>query len=235
MTSPWIVVPTYNERANIEQLIDSLFELKIPGSHVLIVDDNSPDGTAQLVKKMQPQYPALELLVRQEKKGLGPAYIHGFQYALDHGADAVVQMDADFSHDPSDVPRLLRELDRADLVLGSRYSQGISVVNWPLRRLLVSLGGNVYTSIITGMPFKDATGGFKAWRSSALGAMELDTIAADGYGFQIAMTHRAWKKDFKIVEIPIIFTERRDGQSKMSKTIIKEALLLVWKLRLFGG
>lgn len=235
MTSPWIVVPTYNERANIERLIDSLFALKIPGSHVLIVDDNSPDGTAQLAKKKQTEYPALELLVRQEKKGLGPAYLHGFQYALGHGADAIVQMDADFSHDPNDVVRLLAKLDGADLVLGSRYSQGISVINWPLRRLLVSLGGNVYTSAITGMPFRDATGGFKAWRGSTLTGLGLDTIAADGYGFQIAMTHRAWKKGFKIVEIPIIFTERRDGQSKMTKTIIKEALLLVWKLRLFGG
>ena len=235
MNSPWIVVPTYNEQANVERLIASLFALKIPGSQVLIVDDNSPDGTAELVKKMQPQYPGLDLLIRQEKKGLGPAYVHGFQYALDHGADAVVQMDADFSHDPNDVPRLLTQLDRADLVLGSRYSHGISVINWPLRRLLVSLGGNIYTSLITGMPFKDATGGFKAWRASTLDALGLETIEADGYGFQIAMTHRAWKKGFKIVELPIVFTERRDGQSKMSKTIIKEALLLVWKLRLFGG
>jgi dolichol-phosphate mannosyltransferase len=143
-------------------------------------------------------------------------------------------MDADFSHDPVDVPRLLARLTDADVVLGSRYSHGISVINWPLRRLLVSLGGNMYTSLITGMPFKDATGGFKAWRATTLKALDLASVKADGYGFQIALTHRAWKKGFKIIEVPIIFTERRDGQSKMSKAIISEALWLVWKLRLFG-
>ncbi len=232
--TPYVVIPTYNERTNIERLIAELFALNVPNLSVLVVDDNSPDGTGEAIKKLQESYPQLQLLMRQQKSGLGPAYIHGFQEALAHGATAIVQMDADFSHDPADVPRLLQHLAQYDLVLGSRYSQGISVINWPLRRLLISIGGNIYTSIITGMPFKDATGGFKAWRAATLQAVDLPHIVADGYGFQIVMTYRAWKKGLKIGEVPIVFTERRDGQSKMSKAIIREALLLVWKLRFFG-
>lgn len=231
---PYIVVPTYNERLNIKLLIEQLFQLNIPNLSVLIVDDNSPDGTAAIVRSLQPRFPSLQLLVRQEKHGLGPAYLHGFHQALEQGADSIVQMDADFSHDPADVPRLLKKLGEFDLVLGSRYSQGISVINWPLRRLLISIAGNIYTAIITGMPFKDATGGFKAWRATTLTALDLPTIKADGYGFQIVMTYRAWKRGLRITEVPIIFTERRDGQSKMNKAIIREALLLVWKLRFFG-
>jgi dolichol-phosphate mannosyltransferase len=234
MKSPWIVIPTYNEKGNIEEMICALFSLNIDSLSVLIVDDNSPDGTAGIVQSLQGQYPTLQLLVRSQKQGLGPAYIHGFTYALEHGADAIVQMDADFSHDPHDVPRLLHALQDADLVIGSRYSHGISVINWPLRRLLVSVFGNVYASLITGMPYKDVTGGFKAWKGQTLRDIDMPTVYADGYGFQIAMNHRAWKRHKVMKEIPIIFTERREGQSKMSKAIVREALFLVWKLRLFG-
>ena len=234
MKSPYIVIPTYNEKGNIEHMVRALFELKIDNLAVLIVDDSSPDGTADIVRNLQQEFPRVQLLVRENKQGLGPAYIAGFTYALEHGADAIVQMDADFSHDPNDVPRLLHALQDADLVIGSRYSHGISVINWPLRRLLISVFGNVYTSVVTGMPFKDATGGFKAWRAQTLRDIDMPTVHADGYGFQIAMNHRAWKQNKRIKEIPIIFTERRDGQSKMSKAIVREALWLVWKLRLFG-
>lgn len=231
----WVVVPTYNEKQNIEQLIRSLFSLPIKNLSVLIVDDNSPDGTASTVRNLQQEFGGkLYLSVREKKSGLGRAYVHGFQYALEHGADAVVQMDADFSHDPHDVPKLLAALETHDLVIGSRYSHGISVVNWPLKRLLISIAGNVYASFVTGIPIKDVTGGFKAWRAETLQVIDLQTVNADGYGFQIVMNHRTWKLGKKIIEIPIIFTERREGQSKMSNAIIREALIIVWKLRFFG-
>lgn len=231
----WIVIPTYNERQNIADMIPALFGLHIPDMHVLIVDDSSPDRTADVVREFQKNYPALHLEIRPKKSGLGRAYIHGFTYALNHGAKYVIQMDADFSHSPDDVPKLLKALDQYDLVLGSRYSQGISVINWPLRRLLLSLAANLYVRLITGMPFKDATGGFKAWRTATLQAIDLESVKADGYGFQIIMTHRAWKKKMRITEVPIIFTERREGQSKMSNAIILEALWLVWRLRFIGS
>lgn len=234
MKSPWVVIPTYNEKGNIQQMVNDLFALRIQNLSVLIVDDNSPDGTADIIRTMQRNIAGLHLIVRQKKEGLGPAYLHGFSYALEHGADAIVQMDADFSHDPKDVPRLLHALSDNDLVIGSRYSQGISIINWPLRRLLMSVFGNVYANIVTGIPFKDVTGGFKAWKAQTLRDMNIATVHADGYGFQIIMNHRAWKLGKKIVEVPIIFTERREGQSKMSKAIIREALFLVWKLRFFG-
>lgn len=234
MTNPWVVIPTYNERENIQKMVPALFGLPIPNLTVLIVDDSSPDGTGNVVRRLQPTYPQLKLETRPKKSGLGRAYIYGFQYALGSGANAIVQMDADFSHDPNDVPRLLQALANHDLAIGSRYKDGISVVNWPLRRLILSAAANVYARIITGLPFKDATGGFKAWRAQALRSIDLPTVRADGYGFQIVMTYRAWKKRLRITEIPIIFTERRSGQSKMNKHIIFEALWLVWKLRLFG-
>lgn len=234
MKSPWVVIPTYNEKGNIEQMIHDLFAQNIPNSSVLIVDDNSPDGTQEIVRTLQKKYVDLNLVVRMKKEGLGTAYVHGFTYAVEHGADAIVQMDADFSHDPKDVARLLHALQESDLVIGSRYSHGISVINWPLRRLLISVFGNVYASMITGMPYKDVTGGFKAWRAETLKAIDLATVRADGYGFQVEMNYRTWKLNKKIKEVPIIFTERREGQSKMSKAIIREAFFLVWKLRIFG-
>ncbi|MBI1833812.1 MAG: polyprenol monophosphomannose synthase [Candidatus Andersenbacteria bacterium] len=232
--NPWVVIPTYNERDNIKRLIESLFSLSIPRLSVLIVDDSSPDKTGEIVASMQKAFPALHLKTRPAKAGLGRAYVAGFRYALDHGADAIVQMDADFSHDPEDLPRLLGALESADVAIGSRYSHGISVVNWPLRRLLISLAGNWYARIVTGIPIHDATGGFKAWKTDTLKAINFETIDANGYGFQIAMNFRAWKTGQKLREIPIIFTERRDGQSKMNGNIVQEALLLAWRLRLTG-
>lgn len=234
MQSPWVVIPTYNEKDNITALLDALMSLSLPNLSVVIVDDSSPDGTGAMVTSYQQNHPRVHLLTRPQKSGLGPAYIAGFHYALDHRADAIVQMDADFSHNPQDIPRLLSELSDNDLVIGSRYSQGISVINWPLKRLLISIGGNVYTSLVTGLPIKDATGGFKAWRAATLRDIDLASVNADGYGFQIVMNYRCWKKGKRMKEIPIVFTERRDGHSKMSRAIIREALLLVWKLRLGG-
>lgn len=234
MNTPWVVIPTYNEKDNIAKMIHSLYNQNISALSILIVDDNSPDGTGQIVKNLQPQYPSLHLAAREKKDGLGQAYIHGFNYAIKHNASAIVQMDADFSHDPKDVPRLIKNLNNNDLVIGSRYINGISVVNWPLSRLLISMSGNIYSKIITGMPFKDSTGGFRAWRTSTLKKINLLNITANGYGFQIVLVHRTWKQNLKIKEIPIIFTERRKGQSKMSNSIIWEAIWLVWKLRLFG-
>lgn len=234
VNSPWVVIPTYNEKDNIGRMLNELLDIGVPNLQILIVDDSSPDGTADTVKHAQAAHNNIHLLTRPGKSGLGRAYIAGFTYALKHGADAIVQMDSDFSHDPKDVPRLLAALSENDMVIGSRYSHGISVINWPLKRLLISIGGNVYASLITGLPYKDATGGFKAWRAQTLRDIDLDTVKADGYGFQVVMNHRAWKRRKKVSEIPIVFTERRDGQSKMSKSIIWEALWLVWKLRLFG-
>ncbi|MFH1353926.1 MAG: polyprenol monophosphomannose synthase [bacterium] len=234
MNSPWVVIPTYNEKGNIERMISSLFSQGVNNLSVLIVDDNSPDGTGGIVRRLQASYPNLHLEIRAKKSGLGRAYIHGFRYALDHDATNVVQMDADFSHDPKDVPRLLQQLDQYDVVIGSRYSHGISVINWPLSRLLLSTAANYYARLVTGLPYKDVTGGFRAWRASSLAAIKPEKVKADGYGFQIVMTHRAWRLKLSFSEIPIIFTERREGQSKMSKSIMWEAFWLVWKLRLFG-
>lgn len=232
--SPWVVVPTYNENDNIEALITELFATNITNLSVLIVDDNSPDGTSDTVRRLQPTYPNLQLIVRQQKAGLGQAYVHGFLHVLQNSADSIVQMDADFSHDPADVLKLLAELATNDLVIGSRYCQGISIVNWPLKRLLLSIAANLYARIITGMPLHDATGGFKAWRATTLQSIDVQSVAADGYGFQIVNNYRTWKGKFRIKEVPIIFTERREGQSKMSGFIIKESVFLVWRLRLLG-
>ena len=231
---PWVVIPTYNENMNISRMIESLFNLPINNLSVLIVDDSSPDGTSQTVINYQNKHPNLHLLKRSEKNGLGRAYVDGFSYAIDHGASFIVQMDADFSHSPNDVPKLIEELATHDLVLGSRYCQGISVVNWPIRRLLLSTMANTYAGLITGLPFKDSTGGFRGWRSSLLKQINFQQVKVDGYGFQIALLYKAWKTKAKINEIPIVFTERREGQSKMSKSIIFEAIWLVWKLRFFG-
>ncbi len=234
MSHPWVVIPTYNEKDNVEHMLSRLLALPVENLQILIVDDSSPDGTGKIVEQVKASHPNVHLLTRPGKSGLGRAYVAGFTYALEQGAQTVVQMDADFSHDPDDIPRLISELKDNDLVIGSRYSHGISVINWPLKRLLISICGNIYASFITGLPLKDATGGFKAWRAQTLKDIDLSTVKADGYGFQVVMNYRTWKKGKKIKEVPIIFTERRDGQSKMSKQIIWEALWLVWKLRLFG-
>lgn len=235
MINPWVVVPTYNEHINVNHLVPSLFALKIDNLSVLIVDDSSPDETSDSVRALQHTYPQLFLLQRKSKSGLGKAYIDGFRFALDHNADPVVQMDADLSHDPNDVPKLIDKIKDADLVIGSRYSHGISIVNWPLSRLILSVAANQYSRLIIGFPIHDSTGGYKAWRASTLREIDFESISADGYGFQIETNFRAFKLKKRIIEVPIIFTERTSGQSKMTWAIIREALLLTWKLRIFGS
>jgi dolichol-phosphate mannosyltransferase len=226
-----VVIPTYNEADNIPTLLPAILKL---GEHfnVLVVDDNSPDGNAKLVKEMQKTEPRIHLVERAGKMGLGTAYVAGFKYALANGFDFVFEMDADFSHDPQDLPRLLDDAQTYDLSIGSRYISGINVVNWPLRRLILSYGANVYTRIITGMPVRDATGGFKCFRRKVLENIDLDAIHSNGYAFQIEMNFRSWKKGFRVHEIPIVFTDRRVGVSKMSKHIVYEAVWMVWRIKL---
>ena len=227
-----IISPTYNERKNIKQLVDMVIG-ENPELHLLIVDDNSPDGTGEMVKKLQTEYKNLFLETRPKKSGLGTAYIFGFKWALEKKYDNIIQMDADLSHNPKDLPRMVNNLQKYDLVIGSRYINGISVVNWPLRRLMLSYGANAYSRVITGMPIMDGTGGFKAWKSSVLSSIDLDSVKSQGYSFQIEMNFRAWVKKFNIKEIPIIFSNRTIGQSKMSKTIVYEAIFMVWRLRIW--
>ncbi len=225
-----IVIPTFNEGANIEHLICTLFNID-QDYHLLIVDDNSPDGTGEKVATLQEKYKNLHLARRPGKAGLGTAYCYGFKWALEKNYDRIVQMDADLSHNPEDVPDLLKLLDDHDLVIGSRYCDGISVVRWPLRRLIISYGANLYSRIVTGVKINDATGGFKAWRREALGKVDLDSIRSQGYSFQIEMNYRATKLNFRIIEHPIIFIDRTIGQSKMSRAVMIEAFYRVWILR----
>ena len=227
-----IVTPTYNERKNIRELVSTLFELN-PDFHILVVDDSSPDGTAEIVEELQADCANLHLLSRNEKTGLGSAYIAGFNYALERDYEAVVQMDADMSHDPKDVPLLIETIENADLAIGSRYISGINVVNWPLQRLIISYGANIYTRLVTRLPVRDATGGFKCWRREALEGLDLDGIRSQGYSFQIEMTYRAWLKGFRITEIPIIFVDRSIGESKMTRSIMLEAAVMIPRLRIW--
>ena len=224
-----VVIPTYNEADNLPQLIPTVLNL---GSqfNILIVDDNSPDGTAKLVKEMQKSEPRLFLIERAGKMGLGTAYVAGFKYALTNGYDFVFEMDADFSHDPAELPNLLAKAETYDLVIGSRYISGVNVVNWPMRRLILSYGANLYTRIITGMPVRDATGGFKCFQRKVLESIDLDAIHSNGYAFQIEMNFLSWRKGFRVCEIPIVFVDRRIGVSKMSKHIVYEAVWMVWRL-----
>lgn len=226
-----VIIPTYNEREGIEAIIRAVLAQE-GGVDILVVDDNSPDGTASIVKSLQADEPRLHLLTRSGKLGLGTAYVAGFKYAIDLGYEAVFEMDADFSHDPAMIPQFLEKILEFDFVLGSRYVNGISVVNWPLSRLMLSYFASYYTRIITGMPIKDPTGGFKCFRTSVLKSIDLDNIRSNGYSFQIEMNFKAWKKRFRYIEIPIIFVDRRYGKSKMSKAIIREAVWMVWKLRM---
>ena len=225
-----VVIPTYNERDTIGLILDAILKQNI-GLDVLVVDDNSPDGTAKYVEERSAANAHVKLLKRSGKMGLGTAYVAGFKHAIENGYDVVFEMDADFSHDPADLPRFLEKMHDHQFVLGSRYVNGISVVNWPLRRLMLSYFASMYTRVITGMPIKDPTGGFKCFRIEVLKAIDLDRIHSNGYSFQIEMNFKAWKKGFRWTEIPIIFVDRRVGQSKMSKAIIREAVLMVWKLR----
>ena len=227
-----IVTPTYNERKNILELVSTLFELN-PDFHILVVDDSSPDGTAEIVEELQADCANLHLLSRNEKTGLGSAYIAGFNYALERDYEAIVQMDADMSHDPKDVPLLIEAIENADLAIGSRYISGINVVNWPLQRLIISYGANIYTRLVTRLPVRDATGGFKCWRRKALETINLDDVRSQGYSFQIEMTYRAWLKGFRITEIPIIFVDRTVGESKMTRSIMLEAAVMIPRLRIW--
>ena len=227
-----IVIPTYNERDNIEVLIERIHAMGIPGLGVLVVDDNSPDGTGQFVEALSKSDERVHVLHRPAKLGLGSAYIAGFKWALERpDIKFVFEMDADFSHDPGALPAFLEEIKNQDLVLGSRYLDGITVVNWPLSRLFLSVGANIYTRIVTGMPVKDATGGFKCFRREVLENLPLDEIKSDGYSFQIEVNFIVWKSGFRMKEIPIVFVDRTAGTSKMSRRIVWEAVFLVWKLR----
>jgi dolichol-phosphate mannosyltransferase len=226
-----VIIPTYNERENIDPLLDRLMALPFD-LHVLVVDDHSPDGTAECVKTWQARTPRVHLLQRAGKMGLGSAYREGFRYALEHGAEYIFEMDADFSHDPDAIGEFLEQARDHDVVLGSRYLHGVTVVNWPLSRLILSYSANVYTRIVTGLPLRDATGGFKCFRRRALEAVRLDRVKSDGYAFQIEMSFKCWKKGFRIKEIPIIFVDRRAGVSKMNRRIVWEAAWMVWRLRL---
>ena len=228
-----VIIPTFNEIENIEAIIKAVFALNT-SFHVLIVDDNSPDGTASKVKELQQEFPTqLHLKVRMKKSGLGTAYVAGFKWALSHGYDYIFEMDADFSHNPNDLEKLLEAcMNGADIAIGSRYSNGVNVVNWPLSRVLLSYFASVYVRMITGMKIADATAGFKCYRRQVLEAINLDKIKFVGYAFQIEMKYRAFVKKFKIVEVPIIFTDRTKGQSKMSSGIIREAVVGVIMLRI---
>jgi dolichol-phosphate mannosyltransferase len=226
-----VIVPTYNERENIERLIDRVLaqDTRI---ELLIVDDGSPDGTGQVVEEIASVNQRVHLLSRPRKLGLGTAYIAGFRWALERDYDFVLEMDADFSHDPLHLGQFLSAIENADLVLGSRYQQGrVTVVNWPIGRLLLSYFANVYARAVTGLPVWDATGGFKCFRRNVLESIDLDDVRSNGYAFQIEMSFRAWKKRFRLVEIPIVFVDRTEGTSKMSKHIVREAVWMVWRLR----
>jgi dolichol-phosphate mannosyltransferase len=226
-----VIIPTYNESHNVRKLLPFLLET-YPEMDILVVDDNSPDGTAEYVEQLSSSNERVHILKRERKMGLGTAYVAGFKFMLANNYDAAVQMDADFSHDPNEIAQFFEALENYDLVIGSRYINGVRVINWPIRRLLLSYFANVYTRIITGMPVKDGTGGFKCFRRKVLEAIDLDAIHSNGYSFQIEMNYKAWKKNFKIVEIPITFIDRVQGTSKMSKKIVREAIVMVWKLRL---
>lgn len=229
-----VIVPTYNESNNIARLAETVMALD-DAIHLLIVDDGSPDGTADIVKSKQEIYPErLHLIERSGKLGLGTAYVRGFKYALENDYNYICEMDADFSHDPQDLPRLIEEVRKgnADVAIGSRYAKGISIINWPLSRLILSYSANLYARFITGLPIFDTTAGFKCIHRKVLEAISVDKIRSNGYAFQIEIHFRAWKEGFRLKEIAIIFREREEGVSKMSKAIVWEAIWRVWTLKL---
>lgn len=228
-----VVVPTFNEAHNIEKLVRAVLDQQEP-MDLLIIDDGSPDGTSDIVRKMQDTYPErLFLIERPGKLGLGTAYVQGFRYALDRHYEYICEMDADFSHNPEDLPRLVEQVrtGQADVAVGSRYKNGISIVNWPLSRLILSYGANVYARLVTGLPIRDTTAGFKCLHRKALEGISIDRIRSNGYAFQIELHFRAWKAGFAIKEVSIIFKEREEGVSKMSKKIVREAIWRVWSLK----
>jgi dolichol-phosphate mannosyltransferase len=234
MNPTLIIVPTYNERENLPRMAERLLKLPVPVD-LLVVDGNSPDGTGKIADELAAKHPEIHVLHQEEKNGLGRAYISGFRWALERDYEFIFEMDCDFSHNPDDVPMFIEATKNADLVLGSRYSGGVRVVNWPLKRLMLSRGAEIYVRIITGMPFSDPTGGYKCFRRRALQAINLDAVLSKGYSIQIEMTHKLWRQGFRIVEVPIIFTERAEGHSKMSGRIFRESLIMVWRLWLQNG
>ena len=225
-----IVIPTYNERDNIEKLTGEILGLGLD-IHILIVDDNSPDGTGEIADELVKRHEEIHVVHRKGKMGLGSAYIEGFRYAINAGAEFIFEMDADFSHNPATIPAFLEKAKEYDLVIGSRYLNGVSVVNWPIRRLMLSYFANAYTRAITGLTISDCTGGFKCFRRKVLETIDLNNIRSDGYSFQIEMNYRCVEKGFSVSEIPIIFIDRHAGASKMSKKIVREAVFMVWRLR----
>lgn len=229
-----VIIPTYNEVGNIGRMIDVVLGLPMK-INVLVVEDNSPDGTAALVKEKMAANPNRVFIIeRKGKLGLGTAYVEGFKFGLANGYNVICEMDADFSHDPNDLPKLIAKIENneADVAIGSRYCDGISIINWPLSRLLLSYAANVYARTITGLPVFDTTAGFKAIRRNVLEAIDVATLKSNGYAFQIEVHFRAWKAGFKLTEVSIIFREREEGVSKMSKHIVREAVFRVWKLKL---
>ena len=231
MSKAFVVIPTYNEQDNLRRLLEQVLQ-QDASLQVLVVDDNSPDGTGQLADELAASNSRINVLHRPGKMGLGSAYRDGFRRAMQLGADLLIEMDADFSHDPAILPVFLEQIKDYDLVIGSRYLNGISVVNWPLRRLMLSYGANWYTRLVTGLTIMDCTSGFKCFRRSLIELIDLDRVKSDGYSFQIEMHFRSAQLGAKITEVPIIFIDRRVGQSKMSKRIVREAVLMVWKLKL---
>ncbi|MFO1486869.1 MAG: polyprenol monophosphomannose synthase [Verrucomicrobiota bacterium] len=234
MNQTLIIVPTVNERENLPLLAQRLLALPVKVD-LLVVDGNSSDGTAQVADELAAKHPEIHVLHQAKKNGLGRAYIAGFQWALERGYEFIFEMDCDFSHDPEEVPTFLKAAENADLVLGSRYCGGVRVVNWPLKRLLLSRFAGIYVWLVTGMPFSDPTGGFKCFRRRALQALQLEKIECVGYGFQIELTNKLWRQGYKVVETPITFVDRKFGQSKMRGGIINEAFWLVWRLWLQNG
>ena len=233
-STPLVIIPTYEERDNVQAIATAVFA-QLPHAHILFVDDNSPDGTGRIVDAMAANDARIHVVHKEGKTGLGRAYITGFKWALERPYSPVCEMDADFSHDPKDLPRFMEAIRHADLVLGSRYLEGIRITNWPLRRLALSKAASLYVRLITGMPVTDPTGGYKCFRRETLAAIDLDAILSNGYSFQVEMTHKVWSLGYRIREIPITFEERRAGQSKMSSDIFHEALWIVWKLALRSG
>ncbi len=234
MKKALIIIPTFNEAENIVNIINELVAINYEDVtiEILVVDDNSSDGTAMLVKNLN--YKRVHIIERPSKLGLGTAYIRGFKFAIENNFDYVFEMDADFSHDPKAIPAFLDKLKEYDLVIGSRYIQGIAVVNWPLSRLMISIGASYYSRMITFLPVKDVTAGFMSYRVDSLKQIDLDKVKSNGYSFQIEMKFRMWKKGFKLIEIPILFVDRRAGVSKMSHKIVYEAMYMVWKLKLMS-
>jgi dolichol-phosphate mannosyltransferase len=226
-----VIVPTYNERFNIARLIPAILA-QDPSLEILVVDDGSPDGTGDIVDGIAANNARVHVIHRAGKLGLGTAYIAGFRWALERKYDLVFEMDADFSHNPERLPEFLEAIRESDVVLGSRYQDGhVNVVNWPMSRLFLSYGANIYARFVTGLPIFDTTGGFKCFRRNVLESIDLNSVKSNGYAFQIEMSYRAWKRGFQLFEIPIIFVDRTEGESKMSKKIVREAIWMVWRLR----